>query len=47
MKTNKNGSYEVSIVGRGGTAFQPVFDHLQELSANNLNDLAIILTRWW
>ncbi len=44
MKTNKNGSYEVSIVGRGGTAFQPVFDHLQELSANNLNDLAIILT---
>ena len=44
MKTDKNGSYQVSIVGRGGTAFQPVFDHLQELSANNLNDLAIILT---
>ena len=40
----KNGHFNYVPVGRGGTAFQPVFDYLRSVKAKNQTDLAIILT---
>lgn len=40
----KSGKFEFVPTGRGGTSFQPVFDYLKEVGANNQNDVIIVLT---
>ena len=41
----KSGKWNFQPVGRGGTAFQPVFDYLHtETTANNRDDLIILIT---
>ena len=41
---SKKGAYKYEPVGRGGTAFQPIFDYEKEQGATNQNDLIIILS---
>ena len=44
QEVDKYGKFSFIPTGRGGTAFQPVFDYLQEQKANNDNDVIIIIT---
>ena len=44
MEVKRNGTFEVKVAGRGGTSFQPVFDHLKSLNATNNNDVIIIIS---
>lgn len=41
---SKKGTYTYEPVGRGGTAFQPIFDYEKDKGATNQNDLIIILS---
>ena len=44
QEVDKHGNFQFIPTGRGGTAFQPVFDYLKEEKANNDNDVIVIIT---
>lgn len=44
QEVDKQGNFQFIPTGRGGTAFQPVFDYLKEEKANNDNDVIVIIT---
>jgi predicted metal-dependent peptidase len=44
QEVDKQGNFQFIPTGRGGTAFQPVFNYLKEEKANNDNDVIVIIT---